>query len=162
MWIRSGCALRARSRCLVFTPMAAAAAIIVGPGRQTFPKRALTAVSLGGSIATAALLVARWPYGHHLSIDLAMSPFYVTLFAALFGLTLLPFLLVARVFITRPALLAIAGLICSPAPLIAGSYLDHGTLTACLDTLRHTPGAFAISSLPFLTGALAVGWRLPS
>jgi hypothetical protein len=90
-----------------------------------------------------------------------MTPFYVTLFAALFSLTLLPLLLVARAFITRPSLLAIASLICSPAPVIAGSYLDHGTLTACLDTLRHTPFAFTVSSLPFVIGALAVGWRLP-
>ena len=152
---------RALAMLVVFTPMAAAAAIVVGPGRETFSKRAVTAVSLGGSIATAALLVARWPHGQHLSIDLAMTPFYVTLFATLFGLTLLPLLLVARTFITRPALLAIAGLICSPAPLIAGSYLDHGTLTACLDALHHTPVAFAVSSLPFVIGALAVGWRLP-
>jgi hypothetical protein len=152
---------RALAMLVVFTPMAAAAAIVVGPGRETFPKRAVTAVSLGGSIATAALLVARLPYGQHPSIDLAMTPFYVTLFATLFGLTLLPLLLVAGAFITRPALLAIAGLICSPAPVIAGSYLDHGTLTTCLDALRHTPSAFAVSSLPFVIGALAVGWRLP-
>ncbi len=158
VWMR---VMRALAMLLVFTPMAAAAAIVVGPGRETFPKRALTAIALGGSIATVALLVARRPYGEHLSIGLAMTPFYVTLFAALFGLTLLPLLLVVRAFIARPRLLAIAGLICSPAPVIAGSYLDHGTLTACLDALRHTPFAFAVSSLPFVIGALAVGWRLP-
>ena len=157
-WMR---VVRALAMLVVFTPMAAAAAIVVGPGRETFPKRVMTALSLGGSIATAALLVTRWPLSQHLSTDLAMTPFYVTLFAALFGLTLIPVLLVARAFITRPALLAMAGLICSPAPLIAGSYLDHGTLTACLDALRHTPFAFAVSSLPFAIGALAVGWRLP-
>jgi len=158
VWMR---VMRALAMLVVLTPMAAAAAIVVGPGRETFPKRALTAVALGGSIATAAFLVAHRPYGEQLSIGLAMTPFYVTLFAALFGLTLLPLLLVVRAFIARPRLLAIAGLICSPAPVIAGSYLDHGTLTACLDALRHTPFAFAVSSLPFVIGALAVGWRLP-
>ncbi len=91
----------------------------------------------------------------------AMTPFYVALFAVLFGLTLLPLLLVARVFIARPSMLAIAGLICSPAPLIAGAYIDHSTLAACLDALRHTPLSFATSSLPFVMGATAIGWRLP-
>lgn len=158
VWMHVG---RALAMLVVFTPMAAAAAIVVGPGRETFSKRAVTAVSLGGTIATAALLVTRWPSGQHLSTDLAMTPFYVTLFAALYGLTLLPLLLVARAFITRPAVLAIAGLICSPAPLIAAAYIDHSTLSACLDTLRRTPLSFAASSLPFVAGAIAVGWRLP-
>jgi hypothetical protein len=129
--------------------------------RETSSKRAVAAVSLGSGIATAALLIARWPHGQQLSIGLAMTPFYVALFAALFALTLLPFLLVARAFIARPGLLALAGLICSPAPLIAGTYIDHGTLAACLEALRRTPLSFAASSLPFITGAMAVGWRLP-
>jgi hypothetical protein len=153
---------RALALLVVFAPMAAAAAIVAGPNRETPPKRTVTAVSLGSGIATAAFLVARWLHGQQLSIGLAMTPFYVALFAALFGLTLLPLLLVARAFIARPALLAIAGLICSPVPLIAAAYVDHGTLTACLDALRRTPLAFAASSLPFVTGAIAVGWRLPT
>jgi len=158
VWQRVGHAL---ALLVLFAPMAAAAAIVAGPSRETPPKRAVTAVSLGSGIATAAFLVARWPHGQHLSIGLAMTPFYVALFAALFGLTLLPLLLVVRAFIARRALLAIAGLICSPAPLIAGAYIDHSTLTACLDALRRTPLSFAVSSLPFVTGAIAVGWRLP-
>ncbi len=158
VWMRTG---RALALLVLFAPMAAAAAIVAGPSRETPPKRAVTAVSLGSGIATAAFLVARWPHGQHLSIGLAMTPFYMMLFAALFGLTLLPLLLVARAFIARPTLLAIAGLICSPAPLIAGAYIDHNTLTACLDALRRTPLSFAASSLPFVTGAIAVGWRLP-
>jgi len=152
---------RALALLALFTPMAAAAAIVAAPNRPTPPKRAVTAVSLGSGIATMAFLVARWPHGRELSIGLAMTPFYVALFAALFGLTLLPLLLVARTFITRPALLAIAGLICSPAPFIAGAYMDHGTLSACLEALRRTPLSFAASSLPFVAGAIAVGWRLP-
>jgi hypothetical protein len=158
VWTRVG---RALALLVFFAPVAAAAAIIAGPSRETPPKRAVTAVSLGSGIATAVFLVARWPHGQHLSIGLAMTPFYVVLFAALFGLTLLPLLLVARAFIARPALLAIAGLICSPAPLIAGAYMDHSTLTACFDALRRTPLSFATWSLPFVTGAIAVGWRLP-
>jgi hypothetical protein len=121
--------------------------------------RGVTAVSLGSGIATLALLVARRPHGQQLSI--AMVPFYLALFAALFGLTLLPFLLLARAFIARPALLAIAGLMCSPSPWIAAAYIDHRTLSACLDTLRRTPLSFAASSLPFVIGAIVVGWRLP-
>jgi hypothetical protein len=152
---------RALALLLVFAPMTAAAAVVAGPSRETLPKRVVMAVSVGAGIATAALLVARWPHGQHLSISLAMTPFYVALFAALFGLTLLPLLLVARAFIARPALLAIAGLVCSPAPLIAAAYVDHSTLSACLDALRRTPLSFAVSSLPFVTGAIAVGWRLP-
>jgi hypothetical protein len=158
VWMSVG---RALALLIVFAPMAAAAAIVAAPNRATLPKRVVTAVSLGSGIATVAYLLARWPHGQALSIGLAMTPFYVALFAALFGLTLLPLLLVARAFIARPALLAIAGLICSPAPLIAGAYIDHSTLTACLDALRRTPLSFAASSLPFVTGAIAVGWRLP-
>lgn len=146
---------------IVFAPLAAAAAIVAGTSRETLSKRALTAVSLGSGIATAAFLVARWPHGQPLSIGLAMTPFYVALFATLFGLTLLPVLLVVRVFIARPAPLAIAGLICSPVPLIAGAYIDHRTLAACLDALRHAPLSFAVSSLPFVMGAMAIGWHLP-
>ncbi len=158
IWMSVG---RALGLLVVFAPVAAAAAIVAGQNPETASRRAVTAVSLGSGIATAAFLVARWPHDQQLSIGLAMTPFYVALFAALFGLTLLPLLLVARAFIARPALLAIAGLICSPAPLIAAAYMDHGTLTACLDALRRTPLSFAASSLPFVTGAIAVGWRLP-
>jgi hypothetical protein len=53
-------------------------------------------------------------------------------------------------------------LICSPAPLTAAAYIDHGTLSACLDALRHTPFSFAASSLPFVAGAIAIGWHFPS
>jgi len=158
VWMSVG---RALALLVVFAPVAAAAAIVAGQNPETASRRAVTAVSLGSGIATAAFLVARWPHGQQLSIGLAMTPFYVALFGALFGLTLLPLLLVLRAFIARPALLALAGLICSPAPLIAAAYMDHGTLTACLDALRRTPLSFAASSLPFVTGAIAVGWRLP-
>jgi len=147
---------------VVLAPLAAVAAIVAGPSRATLSQRAVVAVSLGSGTATVAFMVVRWPHGQQLSIGLAMTPFYVALFAVLFGVTLLPLLLLARAFIARPALLAIAGLLCSPAPLIAGAYIDHGTLTACLDALRRTPLSFAASSLPFVTGALTVGWRLPS
>jgi hypothetical protein len=158
VWIRLE---RALALLVLFAPIAAAAAIVAGPARDTLRRRAVTAVSFGGGLATAALVIAHWPQGQHLSIDLAMTPFYVVLFAALFALTLLPLLLVARAFIARPGLLAFAGLLCSPAPWIAGAYLDHGTLTACLDALRRAPLSFAASSLPFVTGAITVGWRLP-
>jgi hypothetical protein len=158
IWMSIG---RGLALLVVFAPMAAAAAMVAGPNRATPFRRALTAVSLGSGIATAAWLIARWPPGQPLSIGLAMTPFYVTLFAALFGLTLLPLLLVARAFIARPAVLAIAGLICSPVPWIVGVYMDHPTLTACLEALRRTPLSFAVSSLPFVIGAIAVGWRLP-
>jgi hypothetical protein len=158
VWVRVEHVLAA---LVVFAPMAAAAAIAAGTSRETVSKRAVSAVSLGSGIATAAFLIARWPQGQHLSVGLAMTPFYVALFAVLFGLTLLPLLLVARVFIARPSMLAIAGLICSPAPLIAGAYIDHRTLAACLDALRQTPLSFATSSLPFVMGATAIGWRLP-
>jgi hypothetical protein len=152
---------RALALLVLFAPMAAAAAIVAGPHRETPSNGAVTAVSLGSGIATAAFLVARWPHGQQLSIGLAMTPFYMALFAALFGLTLLPLLLIARAFIARPALLGMAGLVCSPAPWIVGAYMDHNTLTACLDALRRTPLSFAASSLPFVTGAIVVGWRLP-
>jgi len=158
VWMRVG---RALALLVVFAPMAAAAAIVAGPSRKTASNRAVIALSIGSGIATAAFLIARWPHGQQLSIGLAMTPFYMALFAVLFGLTLLPFLLVARRFIARPALLAIAGLICSPAPLLAGVYIDHSTLAECLDALRHTPLSFAAWSLPFVAGAIAVGWRLP-
>src|SRR5204863_3055685 len=95
---------RALVLLVVFAPMAAAAAIVTGPSRETPPKQAVTAVSLGSGVATAGFLVARWPHRQQLSVGLAMTPFYVALFAALFGLTLLPLLLVARAFIARPAL----------------------------------------------------------
>jgi hypothetical protein len=146
---------------ILFAPMAAAAAIVAGPDQEGFPKRAVTAVSFGSGVATAALLLARWPQGEPLSIGLAMTPFYVVLFAVLFTLTLLPSLLVARMFVARPAVLAIVGLGCSPATLIAGAYIDHRTVTACLDALRNTPVSFAAWSVPFVTGAITVGWRLP-
>jgi len=146
---------------MLFAPMAAAAAIVAGEDRKTPAKRTLIAVSLGSGIATAALLLARWPQGQPLQIGLAMAPFHVALFAVLFAVTLLPLLLVARAFIARPALLALAGLVCSPAPLIAGAYIDHRTVTECLDALRRTPLSFAAWSLPFVIGAIAVGWRLP-
>lgn len=153
-------ALGALTSLVLFAPLAAVTALIVGPGRETLPRRGVAAASLGSSIATAALLISRRPDGQHLAIVLAMTPFYVALFAALFGVTLLPILLVARPLIAHPALLAIAGAICSPAPLIAAAYLDHRTLGACLDALRQTPFSFAVSSLPFVTGSIAVGWSL--
>ena len=121
--------------------------------------RAISALALGSGIATAGFFVEHWPRVQHLTTGLAMTPFYVVLFGAIFGCTLLPLLLVVRVFSARPALLAIAGLLCSPAPLIASAYVDHGTLTVCLEALRRTPVSFAVSSLPFISGAIAVGWR---
>lgn len=147
---------------LLFAPIAAAAAIVVGPDRATPPKRAVIAVSLGSGVATVAVLLVRWPHAEPLSRGLAMTPFFAALFALLFALTLLPLLLLARAFVTRPAALAIAGLVCSPGPLIAGAYIDHGTLRACLDSLHRTPASFAAWSLPFVAGAMAVGWRLPA
>jgi len=147
---------------IVFAPIAAAAAIVAAPdGDGTVARRAVTAVSLGSGVATAALLLSRWPQSGALSADLATTPFYLMLFALLFAMTLLPPLLLARVFLARRAPLAIAGLVCSPAPLIVSAYIDHGTLAACLDALRHTPLSFAASSLPFAVGAIVVGWRLP-
>lgn len=146
---------------ILFAPIAAAAAIVAGPNRETPVRRAVTAVSLGSGAATAAVLLARWLQGECLATSLAMTPFYVVLFAVLFGLTLLPLLLVARAFVPRPGPLAVAGLVCSPFPLIAGACMDHGTLMACLDSLRRTPLSFAAWSLPFVLGAIAVGWRLP-
>ena len=146
---------------VVFAPMAAAAAIVAGLDFETLPKRAVAAVALGSGVATGALLIARSPDSGSLSLGLAAIPFYVTLFAVLFTLTLLPVLLLARAFIGEPALLALASLVCSPLPLLAGAYIDHGTLIGCLDALRHTPFSFAAWSLPFLTGAIAVGWMLP-
>jgi hypothetical protein len=119
------------------------------------------AVSFGSGVATAALLLARWPQGEPLSIGLAMTPFYVALFAVLFTLTLLPSLLVARMFVVRPGVLAMVSLACSPVTLITGAYIDHGTIKACLEALRNAPISFAAWSVPFVMGAIAVGWRLP-
>jgi hypothetical protein len=148
---------------IVFAPIAAGAAIVAAPSvGDTRTRRAVTAVSLGSATATTALLLSRWPQSATLSSALAMTPFYLTLFAVLFAVTVMPLLLLAGRFTARPAPLAIAGLACSPMPLIAGAYLDHGTLTACFDALRHAPLSFAASSLPFAVGALAVGWRLPA
>ena len=146
---------------VLFAPMAAAASIVAGTDRQGLPKRAVTAVSFGSGIATAAMLLARWPQGEPLSVGLAMIPFFLALFAVLFTLTLLPSLLVARLFVVRPGALAIVALACSPVTLVAAVYLDHGTLAACLDALRDTPLSVAGWSVPFVTGAMAVGWRLP-
>jgi hypothetical protein len=147
---------------ILFAPMGAAAALVAGTDQEGLPKRVVMALSVGSGVATAALVLARWPQGEPLSIGLAMTPFYVVLFAVLFTLTLLPSLLVARLFVARPAVLAIVGLGCSPVTLIAGAYLDHGTIRACLDSLRNTPISFAAWSVPFMMGAIAVGWRLPT
>jgi hypothetical protein len=64
-------------------------------------------------------------------------------------------------FVVRPGALAIVALACSPVTLIARAYLDHGTMAACLDALRNTPLSVAAWSVPFVAGAMAVGWRLP-
>lgn len=159
LWLR---AAHAFVVLVLLAPIAGVAAVVAGPDHDTLTKRAVTAVSLGGVAATAAVLAARWPNGVSLSIALATTPFYATLFAVLFALTLLPLLLLARPFIGRPAWLAVAGLVCSPLPLIAGAYIDHGTLTTCLESLRRAPLSFATSSLPFAVGAIAVGWMLPT
>ena len=45
--------------------------------------------------------------------------------------------------------------------VVSGHGEDSDTLSACLDALRRTPLSFAASSLPFVTGAITVGWRLP-
>jgi hypothetical protein len=84
LWIGMGHALVV---LIFFAPLGAAAAIVVGPDRETLPKRAVTAVFLGSGVATATLLIAHWPDGESLSIGLAMTPFYVTLFAVLFALS---------------------------------------------------------------------------
>jgi hypothetical protein len=146
---------------VLFVPMAAAVAIVAGPHHDGLSKRAVTAVFFGSGVATVAVLLARWPQGEPLSIGLAMTPFFVVLFAILFTLTLLPSLLVARMFVERPGALAIVALACSPVTLIAGAYIDHGTMAACLDALRNTPLSVAAWSVPFVAGAIAVGWRLP-
>jgi hypothetical protein len=152
---------RALGLLIVFAPTAAAAAIIVAPNHRTLPGRAVTAVSLGSGVATTAFLGGRWLDGQRLSIGLAMTPFYLALFGVLFGLTVLPALLVLRRFLWQPIVLAGAGFIASPAPLIAATYIDHGTLATCLETLRHAPLSFAASSLPVVAGAVVIGWRLP-
>ena len=146
---------------VLFAPIAGAAAVAVGRGRETFPKRMVTAVSVGSGIATAVSFFARWPTGQPLVNGLAMTPFYMVLFGAVFALTLLPLLLLARAFTARPALLVIAGVLCSPAPVLFAAYIDHGTFTACFEALRRTPLSFATWSLPFIMGATAVGWQLP-
>jgi hypothetical protein len=145
---------------IVFAPIAGAAAIVAGRDRGTRRARAVSAVCLGSAIATAALLVVRWPQGEPLQTVLARTPFYVVLFAVLFASTLLPSLLVARVFSARPAVLAITGLVCSPITVLAAAYIDRGTMAACLDALRHTPLSFAAWSMPLIMGAITVGWRL--
>jgi hypothetical protein len=147
---------------LAFAPLAAAAAIVAAPDRTTRPTRAVTAVSLGRGVATLSILLARVPQGAPLSIGLALTPFYLVLFALLFALTLLPALLVARVFIARPASLIVTALVCAPAPLVAGAHIDHITLAMLFDALRETPFSFAAWSLPFVLGAVAVGGSLPA
>ncbi len=159
LWLRLGHGIVA---LIAFAPMAAAVAIVAAPDRDTLPKRAVTAVSLGSAVATAAILLARVPQGASLSQGLALMPFYLVLFALLFALALLPLLLVARPFISHRPPLIVAALICSPVPVLAGAYIDHVSLAMCLEALRHAPLSLAAWSLPFVTGAIGVGWHLPT
>jgi hypothetical protein len=146
---------------LVLGPLSAAAGIIAAP---KFPspqvRRVLVALAVSGVVATLTFGLARWPRGVTLRAGLAMAPFYTSLFGALFGVTVIPILLIVRRWVRHRWLIVIAAFVCSPGVVVAAGFIDGRTARECLETLLHAPATFTISSLPFVMGALALGWRL--
>ena len=146
----------------LFVPLGAAAGIIAAPASSS-PRRirrVLVALAVGSFVATLTFGLARWPGGITLSTGLAMAPFYALLFGALFGVTVIPILLAVRRWVRPRPLFVVASLICSPSTIVAAGYIDGRTVRECVETLFHSPTTFTISSLPFVVGALALGWRL--
>ena len=89
-----------------------------------------------------------------------MLPFYISLFALLFSVTLAPLMLILRRWIRDRSNLGFAASVLSPTVICSSSYLDGNTLRECLGMLRTDPWHFLLSGSPFVIGAVVLGWTL--
>jgi hypothetical protein len=132
-----------------------------GSGRRSVPNEVLLAAFAGGLAAAVAFgPVVLWPHGTTPSEATAMLPFYISLFALLFSVTLVPLLLVLRRWIRDRSNLGFAASALSPAVICSSSYLDGHTLRECLGMARSDPWHFLIAGSPFVIGAAVLGWTL--
>jgi hypothetical protein len=132
-------------------------------GRRSMPQQLVVAAFAGGCAAALAFgPVVLWPHGTDATKATAMIPFYVSLFALLFSVTLgAPMLLLRRWIRGRPGL-AIAASVLSPAVICSSSYLDGGTFSECVAMFRAQPAHFLFTGSPFVLGAVVLGWTLAS
>jgi hypothetical protein len=95
-------------------------------------------------------------------LALLRLPFYVVLFAALLASTTLPLLLLARCLIRRRLVLTLLGMMLCPAPIVASMIVDgQRSMTGVIACLRDV-WVFPLSGLPFVAGAITLGWLLSS
>ncbi|HEY2431846.1 MAG TPA: hypothetical protein VGI12_04160 [Vicinamibacterales bacterium] len=127
---------------------------------EPLPRTLVVALFAGGLTAAAGLGVAEaWRHPDSAFLAAARVPFSASVLAVLFAATAAP-LLLARRWLPRPAALAPLAVALSPLTVLAQSYLDHGSVLACLDQFTRTPLAFAAAHLPVAAGAAVLGWRL--
>lgn len=88
------------------------------------------------------------------------APFFVVLFAAMLGLTVLPLILIARCWLTRTSLLTLVGAACFPAPIIVAAIVDGASLPQSLANCLHWSWPAFVAGLPFLAGATTLGWLI--
>jgi len=146
---------------VVVSAAAATAAWRPALGREPFVRQLVLAI-FGGGLAAALAFgpIVAWPHGATPAAIAATVPFYLCLFAVVLTVTLVPLMLVIRSWIRTRVQLATAGAVLSPAAICSSSYLDGGNVRQCLELLRTAPGAFTIHGLPWIVGAVVLGWWL--
>jgi hypothetical protein len=132
-----------------------------GSGRRSVPHQVLLAAFAGGLAAALAFgPLVLVPRGTTPSEATAMLPFYISLFALLFSVTLVPVILFVRRWVRDRSNLGFVAGFLSPAVICSSSYLDGHTIRECLGMLRSDPWHFLVSGSPFVIGALVLGRTL--
>jgi hypothetical protein len=152
--------VRLLASMVLAAPFSATAAVLARPGsaRRSRAEQLIVAVAVGSGVATLAFGLVNWPDGVQFATGIAMAPFYVAIFGMLLALTLAPGLLLLGRRVRSRWRLATLGVLLSPLALLLSVYVDGGTARDCLDHALRAPGAFLLTSAPFVTAALAMGW----
>jgi hypothetical protein len=139
---------------------ALAAAIVWNPldVRGPILRRTMTGLAYAGFLMTAAFAIRTYGVSAEGIRYVALrAPFFVMLFAIMLGVTVLPFVLVARRWLTHRAWFTLFAAACFPAPILGAAFVDGGTSrTAIADCLQCSWPAL-IASLPFIVGATTLG-----
>jgi hypothetical protein len=96
----------------------------------------------------------------HLLVGATVVGLMVRLPVGMFAVTLTPIIVLLRRWVRPRASLALTSAALSPMTICPSAYLDGGSIGDCLYTLRSAPGTFVVAGLPWIAGALLLGWML--
>lgn len=142
---------------------ALAAALVWSPfdARARFAQRVATALVYAALLSAAVFVLRNDGMSAQSAHYFVMrAPFFVVLFSLMLGLTVLPLLLIARRWLARVWTLTLFAGLCAPAPIVAAAIVDGDSLPRSIANCLHWSWPALVSSLPFLTGAMTLGWLI--